>query len=153
MTALWFQAMTVAELSWTVAATNPIEAVPMNFAQTISQASRALDKAWERKQITKPEIIDALKPICRFTSAFVTKEEIVGDEHCFSKHPDHEDPPLFGINGKGLARLTALVRGFWIRRSQVALLQIASLNRWVFVLDFVQFIENSESCLKMRTSQ
>ena len=132
LTALWFQATTVAELSWTVAATNPIEAVPMTFAQAISQASRALDAAWGQKQITKPEIINALKPICRFTSAFVTEEEITEDAHCFSKHPDYEDPPLFGINGKGLARLTALVRGFWIRRSQVALFQIASLNRSVY---------------------
>ena len=124
--------MTVAELAWTVAATNPIEAVPLTLAQAISHASRCLDAAWTRKQITKPEILDALKPLCRFTSAFVTEEEAAGDEHCFAKHPEHDDPPLFGINGKGLAKLTALTRGFWLRRSQVALFQVASLTRWVF---------------------
>ena len=130
LTALWYQATTVAELAWTVAATNPIEAaMPMTLSQAMMRASSHLDQAWTRTQVTKPEIFEALKPLCRFTSAFVTEEEIKGDEHCFSRHPDHSDPPMYGINGKGLAVLTAVTKGFWTRRSQVALYQMASLTR------------------------
>ena len=69
----------------------------------------------------KNDILEALRPLCRFTSAFVTVEEIgKGDATCFSPHPQHQDPPLYGINARGLARLTAVTHGFWLRRSQVA---------------------------------
>tara|TARA_B100000035_G_scaffold199052_1_gene170079 strand:- start:736 stop:1188 length:453 start_codon:yes stop_codon:yes gene_type:complete len=80
--------------------------------------------------VTKEQVLEALKPLCRFTSAFVTQEEISSeDTACFCKHPDHVDPPLFGINGKGLARLTAITHGFWLRRSQVARFNIERNTR------------------------
>ena len=120
----------------------------MTLSQAISRASNALDQAWKRSRITKPEIFEALKPLCRFTSAFVTEEEIKGDESSFNRHPDHLDPPMFGINGKGLSRLTAVTRGFWERRSQVALYQMVSLTECTPATE-----EEVERAIKLATSK
>ena len=98
--------------------------------QALSQASQKLDQAWMATQVTKGWILDALKPLCRFTSAFVTAAEIgQGDQNCFNAHPTQRDPQVFGINSKGLARITAGTHGFWLRRSQVARLDVAALAR------------------------
>ena len=61
--------------------------------QALSQASQKLDQAWMATQVTKGWILDALKPLCRFTSAFVTAAEIgQGDQNCFNAQDNGGDP-------------------------------------------------------------
>ena len=121
LTAIWYQITTMENLAWTVTATEPLDVKPATFSEALASASVNLDQAWKENQVTKETILTALKPLCRFTSAFVSFEELSKqDEICFNPHPQHKDPPLYGINSKGLARLTAVTHGFWRRRSQLA---------------------------------
>lgn len=121
LTAMWYQKTTADELSWLVTATEPHDVAPMTLTQALSTASRALDAAWAGPVVTKKTILEALRPVCRFVSAFVTEPEIgAEDGDCFALHPDHTEPALYGINARGLARITAVTHGFWKRRAHVA---------------------------------
>ena len=151
VTALWYQTVTFHDMGWMVTATVAEDVLPRTFSGALGDASKSLDLAWRKTQVTKEDVLAALRPLCRFVCAFVTEVSLfrmlvvvpfkmpfltfsalcqaeVGDSpECVVSKPHTADPVRYGINPRGLARMTAVTHGFWVRRSQVARFSVSGL--------------------------
>ena len=80
LTALWYQTVTFHDMGWMVTATVAEDVMPTTFSQALTQASAMLDRAWAATRVTKETVFAALRPLCRFVSAFVTAAEVGTDQ-------------------------------------------------------------------------